>query len=267
MHQQLQLNIDKIDGQFPFYVHKEGDNHVSKTLREQGIWEAYETQLFTACLQDGAKVLDVGANIGYYSVLASLFLGDTGQVLAYEPNPENFTVLEKNIAINNCVNVQAFQLALSNIDEEGFLYLSADNFGDHQIYDNNQDRNKQQISLVNGDIHAKHFLHKVDLIKIDTQGAEWQVLQGINQLIKNSLPQLQMIIEFSPNSLRLAGSEPNELLQYIFDLKLPIAMIDHIGHQLIPTSFDEMKAWSDATKPDINDLGFFNLFVGIPPLL
>lgn len=267
MHQQLQLNIDKIDGQFPFYVHKEGDNHVSKTLREQGIWEAYETQLFTACLQEGAKVLDVGANIGYYSVLASLFLGDTGQVLAYEPNPENFTVLEKNIAINNCVNVQAFQLALSNIDEEGFLYLSADNFGDHQIYDNNQDRNKQQISLVNGDIHAKHFLHKVDLIKIDTQGAEWQVLQGINQLVKNSLPQLKMIIEFSPNSLRLAGSEPNELLQYIFDLKLPIAMIDHIGHQLIPTSFDEMKAWSDATKPDINDLGFFNLFVGIPPLL
>ena len=267
MHQQLQLNIDKIDGQFPFYVHKEGDNHVSKTLREQGIWEAYETQLFTACLQDGAKVLDVGANIGYYSVLASLFLGDTGQVLAYEPNPENFTVLKKNIAINNCANIQAFQLALSNIDEEGFLYLSADNFGDHQIYDNNQDRNKQQISLVNGDIHAKHFLHKVDLIKIDTQGAEWQVLQGINQLIKNSLPQLQMIIEFSPNSLRLAGSEPNELLQYIFDLKLPIAMIDHIGHQLIPTSFDEMKAWSDATKPDINDLGFFNLFVGIPPLL
>ena len=130
MHQQLQLNIDKIDSQFPFYVHKEGDNHVSKTLREQGIWEAYETQLFTACLQDGAKVLDVGANIGYYSVLASLFLGDTGQVLAYEPNPENFTVLKKNIAINNCANIQAFQLALSNIDEEGFLYLSADNFGD-----------------------------------------------------------------------------------------------------------------------------------------
>jgi FkbM family methyltransferase len=267
MHQKIHLNIAEIGTVFPFYIHKEGDNHVSKTLREQGIWEAYETQLFIACLQDGAKVLDIGANIGYYSVLASLFLGANGQVLAYEPNPENFTVLEKNIAINSCTNVQAFQLALSNIDEEGFLYLSDDNFGDHQIYDNNQDRHKQQISLVNGDAHTKQFLHKANLIKIDTQGAEWQVLQGISQLIKNSLPQLQMIIEFSPNSLRLAGSEPDELLQYIFGLNLPITMIDHIGHQLIPTSFDEMKAWSDATKPDINDLGFFNLFVGVPPSL
>jgi hypothetical protein len=63
----------------------------------------------------------------------------------------------------------------------------------------------------------------------------------------------------------LAGSKPDDLLQYIFSLKLPIAMIDHINHQLIPTSFKEMKAWSDATKPDINDLGFFNLFIGKPP--
>ena len=57
------------------------------------------------------------------------------------------------------------------------------------------------------------------------------------------------------------------MASFIFALKLPVAMIDHIGHQLIPTSFAEMKAWSDATKADINDLGFFNLFIGAPPPL
>jgi FkbM family methyltransferase len=267
MHQKLHLNIAEIAAEFPFYIYQKGDNHVSKTLREQGVWEAYETQLFIACLQHGAKVLDIGANIGYYSVLAGLQLGHSGQVLAYEPNPENFALLEKNIAVNSGDNIQAFKLALSNTDAEGFLYLSADNFGDHQVYDNNKNRHRQQISLVNGDMHTQQFLHTVDLIKIDTQGAEWQVLQGINQLITNSLPQLQMIVEFSPNSLRLAGSEPDDLLQFIFTLELPVAMIDHIGHQLIPTSFAEMKAWSDATKADINDLGFFNLFIGAPPPL
>ncbi|MFT6311350.1 MAG: FkbM family methyltransferase [Porticoccus sp.] len=265
MQQKLHLDIAGMGYKFPFYIHKEGDNHVSKKLLEQGIWEAYETELFLACLQQDYKVLDIGANIGYYAVLAGLYLGDKAQVLAYEPNPENFALLDDNIKINSCANVQAFQLALSNIDNDGFLFLSADNFGDHQIYDNNEHRHKQPISLVNGDTHTKQFLHKVNLIKIDTQGAEWQVLQGIKELIKNSLPQLQMILEFSPNSLRLAGSKPDDLLQYIFSLKLPIAMIDHIGHQLIPTSFKEMKAWSDATKPDINDLGFFNLFIGKPP--
>jgi FkbM family methyltransferase len=265
MQQKLHLNIARIGYNFPFYIHKEGDNHVSKTLLEQGIWEAYETEIFLACLQQDYKVLDIGANIGYYAVLAGLYLDDKAQVLAYEPNPENFALLDNNIKINNCSNVQAFQLALSNIDNDGFLFLSADNFGDHQIYDNNQDRRKQPILLVNGDTHTQQFLNQVNLIKIDTQGAEWQVLQGIKQLIKKSLPQLQMILEFSPNSLRLAGSKPDDLLQYIFSLKLPIAMIDHINHQLIPTSFEEMKAWSDATKPDINDLGFFNLFIGKPP--
>jgi FkbM family methyltransferase len=265
MQQKLHLNIARIGYNFPFYIHKEGDNHVSKTLLEQGIWEAYETEIFLACLQQDYKVLDIGANIGYYAVLAGLYLDDKAQVLAYEPNPENFALLDNNIKINNCSNVQAFQLALSNIDDDGFLFLSADNFGDHQIYDNNEDRRKQPILLVNGDTHTQQFLNQVNLIKIDTQGAEWQVLQGIKELIKKSLPQLQMILEFSPNSLRLAGSKPDDLLQYIFSLKLPIAMIDHINHQLIPTSFEEMKAWSDATKPDINDLGFFNLFIGKPP--
>jgi FkbM family methyltransferase len=268
MHdQQLQLSVSDNIRSFPFYVHKEGDNHVSKTLLEDGIWESYETQLFLACLQKGHKVLDIGANIGYYSVLAGLYLNGSGQVLAYEPNPENFALLDKNIKVNHCSNVQSFQLALSTQDENGFLYLSDDNFGDHQIYDNQENRSTQAIALVNGDAHTLKHFSSVNLIKIDTQGAEWHVLQGLRTLINNSLASLQMILEFSPNSLRLAGSEPDALLEYIFSLNLPITMIDHIGHQLVPTSFNEMKAWSDATKPDIHDLGFFNLFIGSPPTL
>ena len=81
-------------------LHDERDRFVSRQLRDQGIWEPFETTLVMASLAPGSVFVDVGANIGYFSVVAADIVGEDGQVLAFEPDPDNFALLQANLALN-----------------------------------------------------------------------------------------------------------------------------------------------------------------------
>ena len=78
---------------------------MSKDLLSHGVWEEYETQIFKETISPGDVVLDIGANIGYYSLIAARLVGDTGKVHAFEPEPNSRDLLEKNIAVNKCSNI------------------------------------------------------------------------------------------------------------------------------------------------------------------
>ena len=117
------------------YTHGEQDLFVSRRIREEGIWEPHETSLILDLLQPGDTFLDVGANIGYFSILAAAAVGEAGSVMAYEPDPENYRLLQANVELNALrPRVISTAAALSDANGEGRLYLSADNLGDHQVY-------------------------------------------------------------------------------------------------------------------------------------
>ena len=141
--------------------------------------------------------------------------------------------------------------------------MSEDNWGDHQIYQGaTSDRKSQPIRLLRGDQFLLKRLEKVDFVKIDTQGAEYQVVSGLREILLNSLPSLQMIVEFWPQGLRQSGSSGHELLDLLLGLNLPIAIIDHLSEKLTPVHESGLRGWIDKVDENPADKSFANLFVG-----
>ena len=244
------------------FVHAQHDAFISKKIAEQGIWEPFETELLTRLLTPGGCFVDVGANIGYYSVIAARCLGKTGRVYAFEPEADNFALLDKNIGHNALPNVTAVRAGLSDRSGAASLYLNEDNRGDHQVYAGAGSRSTQAVELCEGTQYFAGREARIDVIKIDTQGAEAQVLRGLMPLLQQSLPTLQMIIEVTPFSLRGAGDSGTVLLELIASLGLPCQLIDHIGHTLIPISESQLADWIADVDADPANEGFINLLVG-----
>src|SRR5437870_2877368 len=112
----------------------EKDVWVSGMLARGQSYEPFETQWIQYLVRPGDVVLDIGAHIGYYTTLLSQLVGVHGKVVAFEPDPTNFTLLQQNVARIACTNVTLYNLALSDRNGTVALYLSADNAGDHRIW-------------------------------------------------------------------------------------------------------------------------------------
>lgn len=153
-------------------------------LSIRGSYEPFEADLFKNEIQPGDIVLDIGAHIGYYTLIAAQLVGSGGRVFAFEPEPKNFSLLEKNIKINNYSNIVAVQKAVSDKSATLKLYLAENNSGDHRIYDPNDGRSKFiNIEVVKLDDFFKDY-NRINVVKIDVQGAEGGVLKGMENLIQ-----------------------------------------------------------------------------------
>lgn len=245
------------------WLHDERDQHVSKDIAENGVWESYETQLFMERFEPGMTFVDVGANIGYYSLLAAAQIGGDGLIFAFEPDPDNYALLKKNLALNGLDCVDAVPSGLSNCDRIANIFCSATNFGDHRIYDDGSERSSKPISLINGSDYLRPKVDQIDLLKIDTQGAECQVIEGLLPLLQANSAKLCMIIEFWPFGLRRAGGSAHTLLDMLTLLELPIQIIDHINHQLVPCSETQLREWVDMVEENPKDEGFMNIMLGV----
>ncbi len=256
------LHIDRCPTDLAMFVHDRGDQHVSKSIRESGVWEPYETSLFLERLSPAAVVVDVGANIGYYSLLAAAMVGELGKVFSFEPDPENFNLLEKNLQLNTFPWVNAVAAALSDSDSDGQLYLNNNNYGDHQIYDDGSGRSSRAIRLLQGNDYFNDKINHIDVLKVDTQGAEYRVIKGLLPLLKKSRRRLSIIIEFWPYGLRKAGADGQALVTLLLELELPFHIIDHDGGTLIPCSEKQLREWVEMVDSFPEDQGFMNILVG-----
>ena len=245
------------------YVHGQQDRYVSCRIREDGIWEPYETSLLMSFLQPGDVFVDVGANIGYFPVIAASLVGDTGAVFAFEPDPRNFELLQANLRLNRCEQcVSAIGAGLAEKAGAGRLFLSADNAGDHQIFAAGEKRKSLPISLLQGSEYLRGRLQRLDLLKVDVQGAEYSVMAGLLSLLRE-LPRLpRIILELTPLSLRQAGASGRALIELLADLGQPLWIIDHIEHRLVASTAEELAQWCDDVGAVAGDAGFMNILVG-----
>ncbi|MFT6412631.1 MAG: FkbM family methyltransferase [Paraglaciecola sp.] len=251
------LEIHGLGDKLVISVHDCRDTEVSETIKRDTIWEPDETALLVNLLKKNQTVLDIGANIGYFSLIAASLVGAQGQVLAFEPDPTNYGLLKKNIRLNQQSQILPVQVALSNESSEGFLYLNADNLGDHQLFAKDNDREKVKISIKRGDDALPSRMISVDFIKIDTQGSEFHALQGLAATISNSLPTLTMLLEFWPNGLRQSGISGHQLLDLLMGFQFEFYLLKHSS--LIPISYEQLAKWIDVTQMDIKSDGFINL--------
>jgi hypothetical protein len=103
-------------------------------------YEPYLTKLVMDLIRPGDVVVDVGAMIGYYTVIFARLVGADGTVYAFEPDPENFAILEENVSLNGYSHVRLERAAVSDRAGTGRLYLNTSNRGDHRIFDSSDGR-------------------------------------------------------------------------------------------------------------------------------
>ena len=199
------------------------DRAVGARLRRRGVWAAAETALCKREITPGMRVLDVGANIGYFTLLFARSVGPTGHVYAFEPEPRNFELLQRNLARNGYTNVTALPKAVSRTSGSQRLYKSPDNLGDHRLAHGTAGRDSVDVSVIALDELLPGDA-RVDFIKLDIQGAECAAVQGARQLITRSAP-LCLITEFWPAGMRAFGDDPEQYLQELSALGFGIAVI------------------------------------------
>jgi FkbM family methyltransferase len=259
----IDLRIPGLPRPLQLYVHGAQDRFVSQRLREEGIWEPFETSLVLSLLRAGDVFVDVGANIGYFSVLAASVVGAQGAVFAFEPEPDNCRLLRANAEFNgldHCITV--IEAALSDAAGQGQLFLSADNLGDHQVYAGDEQRSSVPISLLDGGKYLAGRLQRIDLLKVDTQGSEYQVMAGLVPLLTGLAQPARIIIELTPHSLRQAGASGRALIELLATLGQPMWIIDHIEGRLAASSAEELALWCDNWDTVAQARGFMNILVG-----
>ncbi|RLC32114.1 MAG: hypothetical protein DRH32_03305 [Deltaproteobacteria bacterium] len=256
------LEIPGFDRPLGLYLHDERDACVSGYIREHRIWEPYETSLVMKYLKPGSVFLDIGANIGYYAVLASAIVGSKGLVIAYEPDPDNYRLLMLNLETNNGFrNAVCFQAAVADYNGIGRIYLSEENMGDHRLYNHKGSRYSREVRVVNCGDHLRNITNRLDFIKIDTQGYEASVVEGLRKLMLANSTHLVILVEFWPHGLRRAGSSGRRFLELLDSLDMSLNVVDHINRKVVPVKAESLVAWVDDVDADPQNQGFVNLLV------
>lgn len=220
-----QLITRTTEGVFAFDY---SDQVVGKHIALCGTWEKTETSLIKEIVNSGDLVVDIGANIGWYTVVLSNLVGQEGSVIAFEPEPRNYNLLQTNIYLNKLENVTAYQIALLDSQSTVEFELSESNFGDHRVRFHNPIQNKIEkyaesfrpvISVTAYPLdellneNPKYLAEqKIKLIKIDCQGSEIAILKGAQNTLSNTE---YLISEYWPYGIRRAGFEPTDFIEII----------------------------------------------------
>ncbi|MFA5793503.1 MAG: FkbM family methyltransferase [Candidatus Brocadiia bacterium] len=215
------------------------DPYDSLSLSMNGVYEPLETSIVKQYVKKGDIVLDIGANIGYYTLLFARLVGDEGKVYAFEPEPDNFELLKKNVEINKYENVVLIQKAVSDVGGKIRLYLSGDNKGDNRIFDSDDNRPYIDVDMVSLSDYFSDYKGKVDFVKMDIQGAEGRVVKGMINLLNNNR-QIKIISEFWPEGLDRAGTKPEEYLMTLESFGFKLNIIDEEQSKIISMGVDEL---------------------------
>jgi FkbM family methyltransferase len=229
------------------------DAIVSPFLLRDGYFEPYETSLIESRVKPGDVVLDIGANIGYYTLILARLVGESGRVYAFEPDPANFLLLKRNVRANGYRNVVLVKKAVADASGPLALHICPDNKGDHRIYDSNDDRATIPIEAITLDEYFADDPGRLDFIKMDIQGSEGRALRGMAGLL-GRYPEVKMITEFWPAGLRRSGVEAKDYLDDLGRLGFHLFRIDEDEESTEPTSAEEMLAGYPADREQFSNL-------------
>jgi len=233
LRSQIKPDFIEIDGHKLFL-----DKLDSLELFLHGSHEEFETETVKKIIKKGDIVLDVGANIGYYTLIFAKLVGKDGIVFAFEPEPTNFDLLKKNVTINGYKNVILIRKALSDRTGKTKLFLSEVHLGDHRIIDPKETRNSIEIDTITGEDYFRDLNKKINFIKMDIQGAEILALRGMSSLLQK-MNEIKIMIEFAPIWLKY-GNDPLELLSLLNEYDFKVSDIDVSRKKIIPIDSQEL---------------------------
>jgi FkbM family methyltransferase len=198
---------------------------VDREIYCQGVWEPLETKLFARVLRPGDHVVDVGANIGWFSLLAARLVGPAGRVHSFEANRATFDLLQTNLALNACTNITAHCVAVG--EENGLARIAPREAGN---------AGADGVELASSGVDTVPLVRldavlgeaRLRLIKLDIEGWEAKALRGAEGLLRRGdAPDL--VFEFTPEFLSAAGDDPRELVAWLEGLGYLVRVVDKAG--------------------------------------
>jgi FkbM family methyltransferase len=180
-----------------------------------GVWEPRMTQWLKRRLGPGDTFVDVGANIGYFSVLASQLVGPSGRVVAIEASEAFNQRLAQNARLNGCANIRAAHTAVSDKRQTlTFILASSANMGANSIvpYDGPAESTFDIEAYPLPDVLEADEIATARVIKVDVEGAEGSVVRGMAPLLDRLRPDAEITVEVTPERMEQLGDSVEELL-------------------------------------------------------
>lgn len=199
----------RLPGSAEIRLHPEGE--VAEFLSFPRLFERHELRLVAGSLKPGMRMVDVGANIGLYSVLASSRVGDSGRVWAFEPSRQSYDRLVRNLQLNNSTCVQPIRIALADAPDKLSRLTSDVGYGDAYRYllptteHDAEIPGGEEVRATTLDACAAEYgIRDVDLIKIDVEGGEYRALLGARKTLSEN-PNVRVVFESEADWCERAG--------------------------------------------------------------
>jgi FkbM family methyltransferase len=210
-------------------IHIDLEDWIQKQIFFFGRYEVekLQTLYWQKNLKENMVIMDIGANIGYYSLMAARRI-KSGIIYAFEPVDNTFKKLEENIRLNDFRNIKTFKMAVSDNDEPLQLFVgSKKNTGTSSItthYDFDGKMETVQSATLQAFV-VEHKISHIDFVKIDVEGAEMKVLQGAKKVLQQLNP--VVLIELLDSRLKPAGSSVGAVYSFFKDMNYVPYNIDH----------------------------------------
>ncbi len=209
----------------------------------QGLmYEPEVVRWFPQFLQPGDRMIDIGAHIGYYTLIAAMLVGETGMVVSCELETSNYKRILHNVAINHFQQVRVIHGAIGDAQQETQFFFNLDNDGGHALWNvgdhpfNTKSQDNpfvQTIPMTTLDaLVQQHGLDAIKLIKIDTEGAEHLILRGGQHTLETLRPPF-VIVEINAFGLQKLGSSQMQLRSFMTSLGYDSYLLDGQSEQLI----------------------------------
>jgi FkbM family methyltransferase len=233
---------------FKIYV-MNNDLDVGVGIIRSKVYEPHITHIFEQLLKSGSTFLDIGANIGYYTLLAASLVGDVGQVLSFEPNFQNLQLLYSSILENKFQNIVVYPFAASDSHE----LLKLKSFGSNGFLEPPSycQSNLQLVQSIRVD-DLLQSVRQINLVKIDIEGYEPLAIAGMDKLLRNYRPII--ISEYSPWHIQhRCQRNPEDYLKQLASYNYRLHIIDGSARITpMPDTASVINYWQSLNNNKIN---------------
>jgi FkbM family methyltransferase len=200
------------------------DRLVFLALHRAGVMGKEEVRLLEKLVEPGMQILDVGANIGLYTMVLARLAGENGKVFAFEPEPHLFSVLCENCMANEAHNVTPFQCAAGDANGRATFQRATFNSGDNRLGASKSGTQSIEVEVARLDEVLP--VRTVQFIKLDVQGHELAALTGMQEVLAAS-PNVRVLFEFWPAGLAAANASPELLFKFFHERDFRIYEVKH----------------------------------------